>query len=101
MNWCLDALEGLFALNLIVLIGATYQVNQSRGNQLAVGYTSVSIALATFIGILAYRIFQQLRHTKLWKKLRFKKLNTKLNKELNTKQAEWILTELMEDYTPL
>ena len=81
-NWCLDALEGSFMLNLIVLAAATYHVNHSRGDQFAVGYTSVSIALATFIGILVYHIFQQLRHTKLWKKmpklnLEFKKLNTK------------------------
>ena len=64
-------------------------------NDLAVSYTSISIALGTFIGILAYHIFQQLRLTKLWKKMpklnmkpRFKKLNTKLIKKLNTKQAE-------------
>ena len=82
-NWCLDALEGSFTLNLVVLAVATYHVGHSKGNKLAVGYTSVSITLATFIGILTYHIFQQLRHTKLWKKvsaklnLQFKKLNTK------------------------
>ena len=84
-NWCLDALEGLFALNLIVLVGATYHVNQSRGNQLAVGYTSVTIALVTFVTILAYHIFQQLRHTKLWKKAPNLKLELK---KLNVKGAE-------------
>ena len=77
---CLDALEGSFMLNLIIVAAATYHV--SKGNQLAVGYTSISIALATFIGILAYHIFQQVRHTMLWKKvpklnLQFRKLNTK------------------------
>ena len=94
-NWCLDALEGSFVLNLIVLSVATYHVQHSGGDQLAVGYTSVSIALATLIGILAYHIFQQLRDTKLWKKmpklnvkLRLKKLNKKLNKKLSTKQTE-------------
>ena len=46
-NWCLDALEGSFALNLIILVGATYHVNCSGGNQLAIGYTSVSITLVT------------------------------------------------------
>ena len=81
-NWCLDALEGSFILNLIILGAATYHVNQSGGSQLAVGYTSVSIALGTFVSILVYHILQQFRHTKLWKKvpklnLRFKKLNTK------------------------
>ena len=32
-------------------------------------YTSASIALVTFVGILAYHIFQQVRNTKLWKKI--------------------------------
>ena len=51
----LDALEGSFALNLIVLAAATSYVNH-RGNLLAVGYTSVSVALATFIGILVVQV---------------------------------------------
>ena len=76
-NWCLDALECSFVLNLVILVGGTYHVNHSGGNQLAVGYTSVSIALITFIGILVYHIFQQLRSTKLWKKV--PKLNLKFN----------------------
>ena len=89
-NWCLDVLEGSFALNLIVLVGATYCVKLSGGNQLAVGYTSVSIALATFTGILAFHIFQQVRHTKLWKKV--PKLNFKV-KKLSMKEAENINLE--------
>ena len=55
-NWCLNALEGSFALNLMILVGATSYVNHSGGNQLAVGYTSVSIALGTFIGILVFQL---------------------------------------------
>ena len=93
-NWCLDALEGSFVLNLIILGVAIYHVKLSGGNQFAVGYTSVSIAAITFIGILAYHIFQQVRHAKLWKKasklnLDLRKLNKKLNKKLNTKQEEY------------
>ena len=39
----IDALEGSFALNFITLAAVTSQyVSQSKGNQLAVGYTSVS-----------------------------------------------------------
>ena len=68
-NWCLNPLESSFALNLIILAAATYHVKQSEGNQLAVWYTSVSIALVTFISILTYHIFQQLRHTKHWEKV--------------------------------
>ena len=55
-SWCLDALEGSFALNLITLVGATFYVNHSGGNQLAAGYASVSIAFATFSGILVYQL---------------------------------------------
>ena len=55
-NWCLDALEGSFALNLIILATVTSYVDHSQGNQLAVGYTSVSIALGTFISILAFQL---------------------------------------------
>ena len=33
---CLDALENLFGLNLIILVGSTYHVKLSGGNQLAV-----------------------------------------------------------------
>ena len=65
---CLNAIEGSFALKLIIVAAATYHAQLSGGDQLAVGYTSVSIALVTLIGVLAY-IFQQVRHTKLWKKL--------------------------------
>ena len=55
-NWCLDALEGSFALNLIILGAATFFVNNSGENQLAVGYTSVSIAFVTFIGIVVFQL---------------------------------------------
>ena len=43
----LDALAGSFALNLITLPAVTSRyVSQSKGNQLAVCYTSISTALA-------------------------------------------------------
>ena len=76
-NWCLNALESSFALNLIILAAATYHVKLSGGSQLAVGYTSVIIALVTFTGILAYHILLQVRGTKLCKM--FPKLNNNLN----------------------
>ena len=70
-----------------MLVGATYHVKLSGENQLAVEYTSVSMALVTFIVILAYHIFQQLRHTKLWKKV--PKLNMKLTEhQASSEQSE-------------
>ena len=55
-NWCLDALECSFALNLIILVAATDYVNHSKQNQLVVGYASVSIAFATFIGTIVFQL---------------------------------------------
>ena len=97
-NWCLNALEGSFALNLIILAAATYHVKLSGGNQLAVGYTSVTIALVTFIGILVYHIFLQVRDTKLWKRI------PKLNRELNEDHAvanPVCIPEVVEDPSQL
>ena len=93
-NWCLDALEGSFTLNLIILVGTTYHVSHSGGNQLAVGYTSAITALVTFIAILAYHIFQQLRHTKLWKKVPKPKF-----KKCNNQQTENNLNNTINDIT--
>ena len=83
-KWYLDALEGSFALNLIILAGATLYNGNHSGEDQAAWYISVSIAFVTFIGILAYHIFQQLRQTKLCKKV--PNLNLKLNK-LSIKQT--------------
>ena len=93
-NWCLDILEGSFVLNLIILGAATYYVDKINGSNFAVGYTSVTIALVTFIAILAYHMLQQLRQTKLWKKVPKLKLDFK---KLNNKQAEDDLNNLMND----
>ena len=59
-NWCLDALECSFALNLIILVGAIFYDKFSQRSQLAVGYTSVSIALVTFTGVLVFQLANSL-----------------------------------------
>ena len=104
-NWCLDALEGSFILNLIIFAAATYHVKVSEGNQLAVGYTSVTITLGTLIVILFYHIYQQVRHTKLWKKvpkpnLKFKKLNAKkaVHNPINNSTESVNLDQLREPW---
>ena len=55
-NSYLNVLEGSFALNLIILVGSTMYINHSGGNQLAVGYASVTIAFVAFIGILVLQL---------------------------------------------
>ena len=58
-NKYVNILEGSFVLNLIILTTVTYCVKLFRGNQLIVEYTwiaSVSVAFATFIGILVFQL---------------------------------------------
>ena len=78
-----------------MLAAATYYVNHSGRNQLVGGYTSVSTALFTFIGILGYHILQQLKHTKLWNKM--PKLKVGYLKKTNTKEAVNQLNNCMDD----
>ena len=84
-SWYLDALEGSFALNLIILVGATYHVNHSGGNQLVVGFTSVSIALATFFGILAFQLASVTGFTRYLKTIKCIALNVAIQ---NIHQAD-------------
>ena len=59
-NRYVNVLEGSFALNLIILTAVTYSVNVLNGGQhFIVRYSwtaSVSIAFATFIGILGFQL---------------------------------------------
>ena len=88
-NIYLDALEGSFALNLIILVGSTMYVNHSGGNQLAVGYTSVIIALVTFIGIVAFQLADVTGLTQcLQKKYRDLKRHRMANRHLGQAEAE-------------
>jgi len=57
----LNALELSFILNLGILAAATYHVNLSGGSQAAVAYTSAGIAFLTFVGIVSYHIFLQIK----------------------------------------
>ena len=88
-NSYLDALEGSFALNLIVLVGFTYHANHSGGNQLAVGYTCVTIALVTFIGIVAFQLADVTGLTQCLKmKYRDLKKHRMANRHLGQTDAE-------------
>ena len=60
-NWFLDVVELLFILNLGMFAVATQYVLQSGGSQALVSYTSVGIALFTFVGIIIYHIYTQIK----------------------------------------
>ena len=65
----LDILEITFILNLGILAIATYYVKLAvvPVSQAAVAYTSVGVALTTFVGVLLYHTYQQ-----VWPKLKQK-----------------------------
>ena len=69
-TWYLNVLELSFIVNLCVLAIATFYIRSTGGNQNAVTFTSISVAFATFIGIVIYHSAQQIKDTpQLWRKL--------------------------------
>ena len=68
-NWYLNTLEFSFIFNLGILSVATLYIGGTGGSQAAATYLSVSIAFTTFLGILFYHIYLQLKDTKVWKTL--------------------------------
>ena len=74
----LDVLEASFILNLGILSAATYSVRieKKTENKAAVTYLSVGIAFATFVGVLVYHMYQQVRP----------KLQPKINQLLHCKK---------------
>ena len=71
-TWSLGLLETSFILNLSILAVATLYIRLNGGNQNAATFTSVGIAFATFIGIVIYHFVQQIKGTRLWRRLYLK-----------------------------
>ena len=71
-TWSLGLLETSFIVNLSIFSLASLYVRSAGGNQNAAASTSVGIAFATFIGIVIYHSVQQLKDTRLWRRLRLR-----------------------------
>ena len=68
--WYLNILELFFIANLCILALVTLYIHSIGGNQNAVTFTSISIAFATFIGIITYHSLQQIKDTpRLWRRI--------------------------------
>ena len=65
-SWPLAILELSFITNLCILAIATLYTRSSHGNQNAVTFTSIGIALATFIGIVVYHVVEQIKKVQRW-----------------------------------
>ena len=68
-TWSLGLLEISFILNLTILAVATLYIRLTGGNQNAVTFTSVGIAFATFTGIVIYHSVQQIKGTRLGRRV--------------------------------
>ena len=68
-TWSLGLLETSFIINLTILAVATLYIQPSGGNQNAATCISVGTAFATFTGIVIYHSVQQLKDTRLWRRV--------------------------------
>ena len=68
-TWTLGLLETSFIINLNILAVATLYIRPRGGNQNAATFTSVGIAFATFTGIIIYHSVQQIKGSKLWRRV--------------------------------
>ena len=68
-TWSLGLLETSFILNLAILAMAILYTRLTGGSQNAVTFTSVGIAFATFTGIVIYHSIQQIKGTRLWRRV--------------------------------
>ena len=92
----LDALDASFLLNLGLLAAATHHVRLAGGSQAGVVYTSVSVALITFVGIVSYHAYLQLKDREVINRV----LKVKIQRMLNvfyTKQEAVNAVEVVAD----
>ena len=68
-TWSLGLLETSFITNLTILAVATLYIHLTGGSQNAVTFTSVGIAFTTFTGIVIYHSVQQIKDTRLWRRV--------------------------------
>ena len=85
-KWPLDVLESSSFLNLGILSAATAYVNKNGGNQMAVTYTSLYVAMVTFIGVLLYHTYKLIASTRAWRML-LTWLSRKLKSAADTVEA--------------
>ena len=65
-TWSLNVLELSFNSNFCSLAVASLYICAAEGNQNAVTFTSISVAFATFVGIVIYHLVQQLKEAPRW-----------------------------------
>ena len=82
-NKALTFLELSFMINLAILAGITHQIQLSQHNKDSATKISVIIVFLTFIAILAFHCYIQLKDTAIRKKIKQKRMKTVSQQELN------------------
>ena len=80
-NRYIEALESLFLLNLGILSVATIYVREidiGNTSQALLSGLSIGVAFVTFLGILLFHVFRQLKKIKIWKEGTYFKANERL-----------------------
>ena len=57
-EWPKNILENSFYFNIIIFAAATFYVREAGGSQIAVAYTSISIAFLTFLVVFMYHTYK-------------------------------------------
>ena len=101
-KWYLNALESSFILNLVMLAAATYHERLTGGNQAAVIYLSLSVAFATFNGIITYHVCQRVTESQAWRNSILPKLHRLRLRVINGRQEDEEPTaiELQGSFSP-
>ena len=86
-TWPYNLLECSFYVNLGILATATLYVLKAGGIQAAAAYTSISIALLTFLAVLAIHVYMQLKKAKCFAKV-MTAGSTLLHKKQDTSEQE-------------
>ena len=86
VNWYLQILDISFIVNTGVFAAATLYLRHTGGNQAALVYTSVGIALVTFVEIIIYHVTMQLKDSPVWRDIIYPKLQRH--------QRQWVAVPL-------
>ena len=81
VNWYLQIVDISFVANTGVSAAATLYLRHTGGNQAALVYTSVGIALVTFVGIIIYHVTLQVKDSRVWRDI--------IQPKLQRHQRQW------------
>jgi len=93
-KWYLTLLENSFVFNLGTLAVGTFFINLGGGNQAALVYTSVGVALSQFVGIATIYVYTSLKGIRISKVLR-EKIATRQQDEVHNEHED-VGYELLE-----